>query len=387
VRVLIAFDKFKGSLNALQACECAAQALRRKHHDWQLDLCPLTDGGDGFTAILTAAVGGRCVTHKVSGPRGGSVDAAVGSVDPLTIPDAARRCLHVQSRTFEFGRPLAIIDMAAASGLGLLPTEQQDPWQTSSYGTGQLVRAATELNASAILLGVGGSATNDLGLGALAALGLDFRDADASKIRPPTPAQWDRIASIEGEVFTSLPPICLASDVTNVLLGSTGAATIYGAQKGLRSEDLPRMERAMERMARMLCDHCGRTLDLTMTPGAGAAGGLTFGLLTAGRAQIVPGFELVSAWLDLDRRIAAADIVITGEGRFDTTSLSGKGPGAVAERARALGKAIHVFAGSLAENLPLERWSLHAITPAGYALNHAQYEAAGLLARCVEGAF
>jgi glycerate kinase len=216
MRVLLAFDKFKGSLSAPQACDLALRALRGRHRDWQLDSCPLTDGGEGFTEILTAAAKGRRTRVDATGPRGGLVAASIGLIAQQQIPSPVRQWFDLPGTASESRRPLAVIEMAAASGLNLLPPEQHDPWQATTYGTGQLIRAAAELSAAGILLGVGGSATNDLGLGALAALGLEFRDADGGKIRPPAPVHWHRIAAIEGEVFPSIPPICIASDVTNL---------------------------------------------------------------------------------------------------------------------------------------------------------------------------
>ena len=387
MRVLIVFDKFKGSLTATQACDLAARALRACRRDWQLDLCPLTDGGDGFAEHLTRAAGGRLVTLPATGPRGGWVDAELGLVPLSGIPRAARARLQLPDPASGAGRPLAVIETAAASGFHRLPPAQHDPWQTTTYGTGQLIRAAAELGAGAILLGVGGSATNDLGLGALTALGVEFRSADGGKIRPPVPALWERIARIEGEIFPLVPPMRIACDVTNPLLGPRGAAAIYGPQKGLRPGELPRMEAAMARLARLLCAHWGQSPALAETPGTGAAGGLPFGLLVAAGARLVPGFELVSAWLDLPARIAAADLVITGEGCFDESSLSGKGPGAVALQADAAGRTVHVFAGRVAEIVSRAGWQLHAITPAGMPWVQAKREAADRLVRCIHEAF
>jgi glycerate kinase len=387
VRVLIAFDKFKGSLTAPAACDLAARALRGRHRRWQLDLCPLTDGGEGFVDLLTRAAGGQSMPFKVMGPRGGLIDASLGMVAAPNIRESARQLLRLPDRVSRSKLPIAVIEMAAASGLHLLSPGQYDPWQTTTYGTGQLIRAAAELGAAAIVVGVGGSATNDLGLGALAAVGLEFRGVDGSKIRPPVPARWEQIAGLDGEAFRSIPPLCLACDVTNPLFGSNGAAAIYGPQKGLVPADLPRIEAAMRRMAQLVCDYCRQPLTLTETPGTGAAGGLPFGLLAAASARLVPGFELVSAWLDLPARISAADIVITGEGCFDETSLSGKGPGAVATKARMLGKAVHVFAGRLAVAQPGDGWHLHTITPSGCPLERAQHEAPELLARSIQAAF
>ena len=383
MRVLIAFDKFKGSLPAVRACDLAARALKGRHRDWQFDLCPLTDGGDGFAEILTQAVSGRRVTVKATGPRGGLVDAGLGLVSRARIPDAARRWLEPIDRGPPTEKPVAVVEMAAASGLGLLPEEHRDPWQTTTYGSGQLLRAAAEMNVAAILLGVGGSATNDLGLGALSALGLEFRTADGAVIRPPAPVHWARITQIEGEVFSSIPPICIACDVTHPLLGPQGAAAVFGPQKGLLPGDLPRLESAAGRMAGLLCDHCGAPRSLLEVSGAGAAGGLSFGLMVGARARLVPGFELVSAWLGLPARIQAADIVVTGEGRFDESSLAGKGPCAVVAQARALGKPCHVFAGALAGAGTEDARFFHAITPSGCPFEPARREAPERLVRSV----
>jgi glycerate kinase len=387
VRVLIVFDKFKDSLTAVRACEVAFRALRRCQPDWRLDSCPLTDGGDGFADILTAAAHGQRMTFPVTGPRGGMIAAGIGLVLPSQIPAPARLWLRQPESGGTTARPLAIIEMAAASGLSLLPAEQRDPWQTTSYGTGQLIRMAGELGCAGILLGVGGSATNDLGLGALSALGFEFRGPDGAKICPPTPRYFDRITRIEGEIFPSIPPICIACDVTNPLLGPDGATAVFSAQKGLRPEDQPRLEAAIARLARLLGDHCGRPSSLTEIPGTGAAGGLPFGLMAGANARLVSGSELVSAWIGLESRIAEADIVITGEGSFDATSLAGKGPGAIAARAHSLGKVVHVFAGRIEELPPHDGWQLHAITPPGHPDDDARREASEFLSRSIQAAF
>jgi glycerate 2-kinase len=168
-----------------------------------------------------------------------------------------------------------------------------------------------------------------------------------------------------------LPPVWIACDVTNPLLGPNGAAAIYGPQKGLRPGDLARLDHECARLALMLCERCGRPKALMETAGAGAAGGISFGLMAAAGARLLPGFELVSAWLDLETRLAGADLVLTGEGRFDDSSLSGKGPGAVAARALALGRPVHVFAGQATNTRAPDGLSVHTITPAGVALPEA----------------
>ena len=394
MRVLIAFDKFKDSLTAREACETAARALRARHPDWQLDLCPLADGGDGFVDLLCHSAGGAVQKFPVEGPRGGLIEAGIGLVPLTKIPKAARELLRLdpippmadrvgpaaqKSRPAPAGAEttVAIVEMAAASGLALLPPQARDPWRASSYGTGQLIRAASELGAGAVLLGIGGSATHDLGLGALSALGFEFRGADGAKIRPPVPAQWPRLARIEGALYPSIPPIRIACDVSNPLLGPRGAAAVYAPQKGLGPADFERLEAATAGMAARLIAASGAAPDLAKRPGAGAAGGISFGLMAAAGALLLPGFELVSAWLNLEARVASADLVVTGEGRFDESSSEGKGPGAVAAQARRLGRPAHVFAGEIRGKSAVH---LHAITPAGTPLPRALREARANLA-------
>jgi glycerate kinase len=387
MRVLLAFDKFKDSLSARDACDFAAAALREKHRDWTLDLCPLADGGEGFANILTTAAGGQMIGSSVTDPLGDMVQAHIGMVPYDRLPAAARALLPPPPERSRTKPTLAVIEMASASGLALLEPDERDPWQTSTNGTGELIRMAVELGAGAILLGVGGSATNDLGLGALAVLGLEFETAQGELVFPPTPDRWREIQRITGSITPPLPPIRIACDVTNPLLGPRGAAAVYGPQKGLQPADLPRLDHESARLAMMLCAHSGKPDSLMETPGAGAAGGIAFGFMTATGAQLLPGFDLVSAWLDLESRLASADIVITGEGRFDDSSLSGKGPGAVASRALALGKTIHVFAGSAKVTTVPEKLRVHSITPPNLPLERALPQASLFLARAIAAAF
>src|SRR5690606_24906001 len=172
------------------------------------------------------------------------------------------------------------------------------------------------------------------------------------------------------------------------LLGPQGCSTIYGPQKGLTAADLPRMEALAGRLATLLCEHAAKSVDVMRAPGAGAAGGIAFGLMTAANAQLLPGADFVAAWLDLETKLAAADLVITGEGRFDESSLSGKGPGALALRALEAGKPVHVFAGQIAPPAePLSNLHLHAITPRDLPLPEALQQAARLLKAAVATTF
>ena len=384
MRILVAFDKFKDALSARQACEVTAVTLRAKHPDWTFELCPLTDGGEGFTETLTSATQGWLELVEVSGPRGRRIPAALGFIESERIPAPAKRILP----DAPMNNRVAIVGLASASGIELISRPERDPWQTTTFGTGELVARAMAKNVGAILLGVGGSATNDLGLGALAALGFKFFAANGTPVAVPTPDTWERITRIEPTAL-DLPPVFIACDVTNPLLGPRGATATFGPQKGLAPADVSKLEAQMARMATLLCAACGKPVALADTSGTGATGGFPFGLMVGAGAKIVPGFELVSAWLDLPARLAAADLVITGEGRFDATSLGGKGPGALVAEARRLGKPAHVFAGSLglSEAEGHRQSHLHAITPPNLPLAEALPRTAELLAAAVHHAF
>lgn len=316
MHILAAFDKFKDAMPADQACDYALTgALEALGEPLLLTRAPLTDGGEGFCPILTSAANGYMEYHKVCGPLGEEVEAPLGWVELSRIPDSARKYFSVKN-----GR-LAIIEMASVAGLEQVPADQRHPRHCTTRGVGELIRVAVAQEASAILLGIGGSATSDLGLGALEALGLDF-----GLNAPVTPAEWPQIERIEGSLEVEVPPIYIACDVDNPLLGERGAAAVYGPQKGLRSDAVEAYDAASARIAKQICAHFDQSETSLRIPGSGAAGGIGFGLNVATAASYVPGFELVTAWLDLAAKIKEADLVLTGEGKFDSSSLAGKGP-------------------------------------------------------------
>jgi len=385
MRVLAAFDKFKDSISAPTACDAAAGAIASVRKGWVVDACPLADGGEGFAGILTRAAQGSDCRFSVTGPRGEAVAAGFGIVPLDRVPAGARAGMG--AAVAGPGGAVAVVEMAAASGLALLAPRLRDPMRASSIGTGQLIRAAARPGVRVILLGVGGSATHDLGLGALGALGIEYSTASGGRLDSPVPADWPRIQGIDGRVSDLIPPILIACDVDNPLLGPAGALAVYGPQKGLRPADAAALEAESSRIASMLCRHFGRPESLAAERGAGAAGGIAFGLMAAAGARLLPGFDLVASWLDLDARLAAADIIITGEGRFDDSSLSGKGPGAVVRRALALGKPVHVFAGQVALARPVPGLFAHPITPPGMALADGLANAPALLSGAVRLAF
>ena len=364
MRALIAFDKFKDALSAEAACETAATALPAL----RCDCCPLTDGGEGFCAILTSSAAGRFVERSVTGSRGAPVAAGYGIVSWSAIPTAARAMMGLDQGP---AAKVAIIEMARASGLALLPSDQRDPWQTTSRGTGQLIRAAAAEGASAIVLGVGGSATHDLGLGALAECGVNGSTTAGAMVDWSRPAGWSALTQLDARLTINLPPLFIACDVTNPLLGPLGAASVYAPQKGLCPENFEQLETLTRRVAERLCQSAGADWALTEIPGAGAAGGIAFGLMCTAGARLLPGFDFVSAWFDLDARLAAADLILTGEGRFDDSSMHGKGPGSVARRGLQLKKPVHVFAGQIDLSDPPPELHLHALTAPGTTLPDA----------------
>jgi glycerate 2-kinase len=376
-QVLVAFDKFKGALGASEACDVAAQVIARERPGWGIDLAPLTDGGDGFCAITTRAAGGELHPRSASGPlvgasgAAGRVEATIGIVEVARLPARARALLELPDGVERLG----VVEMASVSGLALVPVAQIDVWRSSSAGTGELLLEAAHAGVDAILLGVGGSATSDLGLGALAALGLHFRAADGNDVVPLVPARWDEVTSITG-CASPLPTLRIACDVDNPVFGERGAAAVYGPQKGLNRVEVPAFDASARRIAELLCAALGTSTASLEVPGAGAAGGIAFGLLVAAGARLVPGSRLIEAWLGLEARVRAADWVLTGEGRFDGSSWAGKGPGAVVDLALQQGRRCAIFAGSIGAGGPAssargEHVDLIAISPAGEPLPEA----------------
>ena len=359
MHVLIAFDKFKDALSAPEACAYAAHTIEVVEPEWTIEEAPLTDGGEGFCDILTRTASGESFFYDVAGPSFEVVDAEMGIVELENLPESIKEWLDLPHN----GK-LAIIEMAQASGLQLLASTNRDAMVTSTYGTGQLLRIAQKMGVDAILMGIGGSATSDLGLGALEALGITPVDADGNVVEDIVPQKWPQIAGFRGEKLEDLPPIRIACDVDAPLLGKKGAAAIFGPQKGIPAAYVPEFDEAAKRIAGLLCDHFGVDKKLVDEPCTGAAGGIGFGFKVASKdARFVPGFDLVWRWLGLAEKMERADLVITGEGRYDATSLTGKGPGTLIDAANDAGKPAWVFAGAVEAGLESE--DIIAISPAG----------------------
>jgi glycerate kinase len=326
MRILIAPDKFKESLTAKQVAFALRDGFRSVFPEANFDIVPVADGGEGTAEIFLEALGGRQVEVAAHDALGRSITASYS-----WIP----------------GRELAVIDMSSASGLWRIANTERDPSRASTFGTGELMADAIAHGAKNLMIGLGGSATNDAGVGMAAALGWKFLD-DQNRSVAPCPAEFPRIRQI-------IPPASRLSvtglcDVKNPLLGDLGATRVFGPQKGATPEMLTSLEESLSHVAHLCREQLGK--DYSNTPGAGAAGGLGFGLLTFCQGSLEPGFQAVARLMDLESKAAGADLVITGEGRLDAQSLHGKAPFEIARLAARFGKPVIGFAGLVEEDLP-----------------------------------
>ena len=328
MKIVIAPDSFKDSLSAEKVADAIAAGLADVMPHAQLVKCPMADGGEGTVEAIVAAGNGQLRRNHVQGPLGAPVEAPWG-----WLPDS-----HT-----------AIIEMAEASGLQLLKPEQRNACITSTFGTGELIRAALDAGARRVILAIGGSATNDAGAGALQALGLGLFDAQGNSL-PRGGLALAHVARIE---LAGLDPRLaevrfeIAADVNNPLCGEHGASAIFGPQKGASAEQVRLLDQALGHFA----DHCANVLpkDVRHEPGSGAAGGLGFAAKAFFGAQFRAGVEVVAELVGLAEAVKGADLVITGEGRFDAQTLRGKTPFGVASIARAEGVPVVVLAGTLGE--------------------------------------
>jgi len=328
MKILICTDSFKHSMTALEACTSLAEGIASTGEDHKIDIVPLADGGEGTVRALVDATRGRFIDCTVH--------------DPL-----------MKKRKAQFGilgdQTTAVIEMAAASGIERIRHNESNPLFTTSYGTGELIGQALEQGCKKIILGIGGSATIDGGAGLLAALGAGFYDKNHRPLLP-TGEKLDEIHSIDiqnldkrlGEV-----EIHIASDVDNPLTGKQGAAYVYGPQKGARPEDLPILDNNLKEYARLLSRYT--STDLIHQPGTGAAGGLAISLLAFSRATLENGFTQIARQLNLDPKIKASGLIITGEGKLDGQTAYGKTPQGVAQMAQKYDKPVIAVTGSLEE--------------------------------------
>jgi glycerate kinase len=358
VRVLVAPDKFKGTLTAEDVARAVAEGWRQVRPGDQIEAVPLADGGEGTLEALVAALGGERRSATVTGPLGDQVDAEFGLARSGEVT-------------------LGVVEMARASGLQLVPPERRDARRSTTRGTGELIVAADGAGASKVIVCIGGSATNDGGAGMAQALGARLLDPAGADLPGGGAAllDLDRI-ELDGEAprLARALDVLVASDVDNPLLGPEGASAVYGPQKGATPEDVELLERALTRYADVIRRDLG--IDVRDRPGAGAAGGLGAGLMAFLDADLRPGIEVVMDAVRFRDRAEGADLIITGEGKLDDQSLHGKTPAGVMSVAKELGVPVAIVCGqasvapdgvevaSLAERFGLDR----ALSDAGPAL-------------------
>lgn len=341
-KIIIACDSFKGSLTSEEAGRAAAEGVHSVMADAETVVVAIGDGGEGTTEALVSGLDGRFVECEASDPLGRRILARYGvSGDGLT----------------------AIMEMASASGLPLLKLDERNPLKTSTSGTGEMIADALGRGCRSFLIGIGGSATNDCGMGMLAALGARFYDKDGN-VLTPSGENMTRTAKIDlGALDKRLAEaqFTVACDVDNPLYGTRGAAYVYGPQKGATPEMVAFLDEGMRRYAQALAAATGR--DVAQMPGAGAAGGLGAAFKAVLDARLVPGIEMVLDTLRFDETIAGASLVITGEGRIDGQTLMGKAPAGVMQRARRQGIPTVAIGGAVTDAAQLVDAGFAAVLP------------------------
>lgn len=361
MRILIAPDKFKGSLTAAAAAAAIRQGLIGVFPETLFDLAPIADGGEGTAEIFREALGGETVSAPAH--------------------DALGRPIKASFVEFHEKR-LALIEMSEASGLWRLEASELNPLRASTFGTGELMARAVAGGAQTLYIALGGSATNDAGLGMAKALGWEFFDAENQPV-DPVPENFLRIHRLQAPERPLPCEVVALCDVQSPLLGPTGATQMFGPQKGATPSILPQLETALSHVADLCRDQLGR--DFRDTPGAGATGGLAFGLMTFCHGRLEKGFAAVSRLLDLENRIAAADLVVTGEGRIDAQTEHGKGPAEVARLSRVHGRPVVALAG-MVEGCPPDFDACLPIANGPLTLDESRRDAAELLEGAAERA-
>lgn len=357
MRILVAADKFKGSLGAHAAAEAIAAGLRDVLPDAAITMLPIADGGEGTAEVICGAAGGEwreCEVH-----------------DPLGNMVMARYCTIAAGET-------AVMEMSQAAGLWRVAEHRRDPETASAFGVGEMLLDAARGGAGQIIIGLGGSATNDGGFGMARALGFRFLDAEGAELSGAV-TELLRLARIERHRACGIPRIIAAVDVQSPLLGADGATRVFGPQKGATRAQIDRLEAALTRLAEIVARDLG--CDARHLPGSAAAGGLGFGLVAFCDATIRAGFDVVAEHVGLERAVSAADIVVTGEGRLDAQTLQGKAPAGVARLAHNHGRRCYAIAGEIDAAADLRELfdEVFAAKPAGTSRDEAMKNAATLL--------
>ena len=347
MKIVAAIDSFKGSLSTIQAGNAVRDGALRVYPDAEVSVCPLADGGEGTVNALTLEKEENLVTVSVKGPLGAPVTASYGTAADLSD-----------------GKKTAIIEMAAAAGITLIRPEERNPLHTTTFGVGELIRDAVSRGCRSFIVGIGGSATNDCGIGMLQALGFRFLDEDGAPVGYGAEAvgRIRRIDASEALPALSECVFHVACDVKNPLCGEFGCSAVYGPQKGATPEMIRKMDAWLEGFARLTAEAIGT--DLSAVPGVGAAGGLGFAFLAYLHAALEPGIDLVIRETGLENEICSADLVITGEGRLDEQTCMGKAPAGVAALAAKYGIPVIAFSGCVTDGARLcNEHGIHAFFP------------------------
>ena len=325
MRILIAPDKFKGSLGAREVAENIATGLRDILPEAKIDIVPMADGGEGTAEVICDALGGSWVNCPAHDPLGREIEARYVCIEE---------------------DKLAIMEMSEVAGIRRLSENERDPLRANTFGVGEVLLDAAQRGVDQIIIGLGGSATNDGGFGMARALGFRFFAGEQELTRAVSDLQ--KLTRIERPNALSLPKIIAAVDVRNPLLGENGATRVFGPQKGASGDKIDKLEAALTKLADVVAKAFKK--DFRDEQGAGAAGGLGFGLVSFCGAKIRPGFDVVAESIGFESKIKDVDIVITGEGSLDRQTLEGKTPAGVARLARKLGKRVFAIVGRASED-------------------------------------
>ncbi len=369
MKIVIAPQGFKGNLSALQVAQAIVSGIKRVLPDAVTIIKPMADGGEGTVQALVDATGGKIMTKEVTGPLGGRVTAHWGLLsDKVT----------------------GVIEMAAASGLPLVPTEKRNPLVTTTYGTGELILAALESGCRKLIIGIGGSATNDGGAGMAQALGAKLVDSKGAAL----PFGGAALANLKRIDVTTLDArlanseVLIASDVTNPLCGAQGASAVYGPQKGATPQMVAQLDAALTHYADVIQRDLG--VEVKNVPGAGAAGGLGAGLIAFLKAKVIPGIDVVIQTSGLVDNLKDADLVFTAEGKIDSQTAYGKVPTGVARKAKEFGLPVIAIAGEVADDCRVVYQhgidAVLSIAPGPISLSQSMAEAESLVTDAAERA-
>ena len=358
MKIVIAPDSFKGSLTAAEAAEAIETGFRAVYPDAEYVKVPMADGGEGTVQSLVDATSGTIITQLVSGPMGDMVAGFFGILGD---------------------RQTAVIEMAAASGIHWVRPKERDVFLASSFGTGQLINAALDRGCDKLIVGLGGSATNDGGIGMMKALGAQFFDQDGVQLAADVRALL-QLASIDLQYLDprlDKTEIVVACDVDNPLCGENGAARVFGPQKGATEEDIAVLDQALTRYGDILSANAGR--DISSEPGAGAAGGMGAAFIGLIDAVLKPGVDIVIEIVDLANSLVDANLVITGEGRVDNQTIHGKTPTGVAKVAKSCNLPVICITGSVEDGADFTHQlgidEIYSVTEGDYDLTEALIEA------------